>query len=702
MAKASVNDLQKFRCLCPTESIGSVGRILRYIRKKNLHADEVAFICIRHELVRPLRDKYPDLRFFSVDEIVELKGTAETANRFVKGLEPRLVARAKESEFLWSLLYHLHLEYLLHLHSCYLLADKLIELSTLVQTWILTPAGALFGNRCDLFGDRNPLFYLILRDRLADSGRRYIACANPALASPVMLSAIQAASILLNLLVFVGATAFNRFVGYVHTTIERVARWRGRSHHAGLEPTGGVLAFFREPFGFADPDRTREHLWANGVGLYQVNFEHLRLGGATSIWRGMVSLARRCVKVIVITSGQLLIGRVDPRVGLSRWFVLYLHAAQGLSVGDYGRLVALVWRQLRYAYRVVDEAYWGAHAGQISMMRRYTQLVIAGFVIEYMYSRLLVTSLLRRIAPSVVVYPDGYSILVRVLQWRAMAGEYQGLQVPHGYPNRRFPSYYYSAYLYVAPTELTVRQLRGYGIQPQSIVRTPHRLFATREDTNPATETAEPLLNNGMTSSANILSPTIAIMYTGTYAIWSFPNRYSDLEEASCALIRGLIDSLPEATIVLKSHPNGTSPEFFAGLKLEFAEYFDLGKLVHISKGWSKVKDYLTVNLAIGLLAHPSTPLIYCLKYGIPLIVVSEPSRSDPDLLYYPTCANISDYPFLVNSVNQAISEARRILSGAEKWNVARDKMRSYGRTLVAHGKRDHVPEFWEILQGKV
>ena len=137
---------------------------------------------------------------------------------------------------------------------------------------------------------------------------------------------------------------------------------------------------------------------------------------------------------------------------------------------------------------------------------------------------------------------------------------------------------------------------------------------------------------------------TIYILYTGTHRLWSFPGCFSKLYPLSVDLIVSIQEIIPEVQIVLKSHPNGTSSEFFSALQYGFLESYKTGKIVHRARISTEIeKD--SVGLVFSLITFAATPFNEFLTRGIPNVLIREDDERDWGLSWYPSPINRRRYP---------------------------------------------------------
>jgi len=106
----------------------------------------------------------------------------------------------------------------------------------------------------------------------------------------------------------------------------------------------------------------------------------------------------------------------------------------------------------------------------------------------------------------------------------------------------------------------------------------------------------------------------------------------------------------------------------------------------HEPQKWATEGDYRQQDLMLAL-TQPSTPLVHCLKYRIPLVIVSRFSEYHAGELFHRTCNNIHDFPFLVTDLDAAVALAKSILLQPGAHEAAQDRMGEYEQRMFADGR---------------
>lgn len=632
-------EFQKFSYLCPFEDRASVSSWATYMAQHGIKSDEVLFLCLPHELVLPVQTQFPQLRIISVEDIPQLSDCRHAAQKEIAQWEKSLITQAERSPFLWSILLQLHAEYLLLCVAYSLFAKRAVALSTLQQTWLLDHESIVYPNDMPRFGGHIPLLFLFLHEEIQSQRRSYRS--SRFISVPALLR-IQQGKAYINIGAWVLCTIVNRILGLWHSG-RRVVSPR---HARALK----VVTCFRET--------------QQATAKPSLHVDWLNFGGILSREK-FILFGGKLLRLLFPKLPAVWIGRIDPRTRLSKWLFIMIFADSHSSF-------SLVWnsfKTVRAEITAIEKIFTDlmhSHLRPESSLYRYTHSIIWSWASEYLYADQWVHNLWRALQPQRMYYPNGYSILNRLIQWKATK-ENTGIEVPHGHPNRWFPRYYYRANQFVIPDRMNYRHMSLYGIDESRMVKS----------TSP-------------TSKANVIQhfpeqkpPTIAIIYTGTYPYWAFPNFYQELHTMSVYLIRELTHLFPQATIILKSHPNGTSEEFFEGLRIACANEFNQYKIQHIPEGWACAQDFARIDLGISLVAHPSAPLVYFLELGIPLFIIPPGDQTERHWPYYPLMTTIADYPLFVTSADEAVIKAHELLYHPPAWQVASRQMQEYGTMLL-------------------
>jgi len=261
------------------------------------------------------------------------------------------------------------------------------------------------------------------------------------------------------------------------------------------------------------------------------------LAGKEKLKSKLKSFFKKCRRVLNPPPGELIVGRIDPRAKASLFWFLYVFAAGGLRLKDYYDGFKSLGGHIRHALQVTDQLYWSrVPDGARSKMKTYSYGVLLGAALDYLYSNLVIGAVVRRFRPRLVIYPDGYY-------------------------NKTFPSHYFDADYQIAPTQFTYRELIRQGVEDERIVRVTYD--TTRAQANPSA----------------VRNPVrLAVVYTGYWAYWSYPNQFRNLYDSSCRLIESLRAAFAGMSLTLKTHPNGASDEFVDGLKIDFKSGFLSGE----------------------------------------------------------------------------------------------------------------------------
>ncbi len=665
-------ELKEFAYICPVETRGAALRALHYIRAHSVAADIVVFICLKSDVAFLLRQRFPEYRWLALEDIPSAWDAARKAGIEVSASEARFLEYAKRSVFLHSVLNYVHAEFFLHLMTCARVVEALFTLTTEQQRWIITPTSVLWSYSFVLFGDRNPLFAVVLRAALERRKQPYMMCGSSFLTNPTTLKVIEVLRIAANVILLMYGVLLSIFIGVLRGVLRFL-----RHLFKEARVQGSILVFSREAFSIAPLTALEQTAQREGRQLYYADFENFRFPFNAA---GFIALAAKCFRIIFPVRGRFSLGRLDTRLPAASWLVFMVQASSITALVQFIRHIVHLPKELAYTQRSIKllcgEFLNSRTTGDL---QGYVKTFVAGLAVEYLFSWLAVESLIDATRPSVIVRPDGYSTLVRLLQWRSQQSRLRDIQVPHGYPNRTFPSYWYRASCFAVPTVLTERHLGRYTSVPRSAM-----VRVVREEAHPT----DAILPRQLSSSG---VRNLALVYTGTYAYWSFPNFFKEHWTLSCELIQGLLVTFPRARIVLKTHPNGTSPEFFQALLAQFPSLVRHGMLVHVSEGWSRREQFASFDLAFSFLTFPSSPLVHFALAGMPLLIID--GRKTPEhRLYYPTVANIFDFPWLLDTAKDAVIAAQRILSSNERWQVARAAMRQYGALLRRENERDAVP----------
>lgn len=655
--------------LCPVETYDAAQRALLYVQKRALVSRSVSFICLKSELAFLLRQRYPSYRWFALEDIPEAWQAARGASVVLSDLEPQFIEQAERSPFFWSVLSLVHSEFLLHLVVCIRIVEALLSITTQKQTFILVPTGLLFGYRFERFGERNPLFIAVLRDYLERTQRPYELCGGAWWIRPTILAVVELLRITGNVVLFFIGIIVDVLLGVLHGVVRvlRTVSFRSFAKTTG----GGVLIFSREALEIVSLAELRAAARREHAAVTYADFENLYVRFSLA---DLFRLAIKCLRLLIPQQGRLCLGRLDPRQAVSRMFFFFVHPVAFRAFGGMLRCVVRLPREIVYTRRAVRTLCGALVFKKLSVsLSMYLDMFVGGLAVEYLFSWLATEVMVQHARPTTVVYPDGYSVLVRLLHWRAWSGDFVGVQVPHGSPNKTIPSYWYRASFHAAPTILDERHLRRYRIIDRSAII--------------SVSSGERLERVGSTvSHESFARPTLALVYTGTLAYWSYPSFFRELWVLSGELIEKLLAAFPEGRIILKSHPNGTSFEFFQGVLSMFSVAAQRGRVVHVSEGWSKREQYMAVDVGFSFLTFPSTPFIHFATAGVPLLIIAGIKKAE-HLLYYPTVANIFDFPWLFDTSEQAIAEARRILSSVESWQSAQRMMLQYAAPLQGHRK---------------
>lgn len=639
--------------IAPVETLAGYRSVQRYVRQRRIESSDVLVVCLRDDLAMLLTSMSSPLKVISRQELQDLTAAVAAANEDVAKLEDEWREAMKLSPFLWSIAWQWQAEYVLHLRTCSRAAEALVSTVPHDVTWLITPAGWMWGSGADQFGDKNPIFYLALQAHLLEARLRYQVIGNRWSGEPAFLLGLMYARLLLNVLVLVLVSLVNRLLGMWHAA----SPGRRRGATAG----GNLMAFFHEPFSFDHTVDTIAALQKKNTNVYRVMHVNLFRVKRQELLSDLYTVGANLM-TIFRPRQDAFIGRIDQRLRLSSWIFFYLHAVQHVGLRDYYQVVQEGIQQAREAKRLFGGLPW-MRGEQYSTLSSYTRLIIGNYVVEYIFSAISLLSLLRQARPSLVVYPDGYSMIGRLAQVWGQKHHYVTAQVPHGYPNRTFPQYYYEADYYLTPSRFSWLQLQGLGRDEHSIRWVRHETVADEQ-----TEAPEPK------------RPVIGLVYSGSYAYWSFPNLYAELFEVTSALIRELGAKIPSAQIILKSHPNGTSPYFFAALKNSFPQEFNDGTLTHISRGWAQPFDWQQLTAAVAPVIFPSTPTIQFLRSGIPLLFVPGSQRTPVKNIYYPHQRAVLGYPFAMASVGEAITYLHDTVGSQSHWQQARQTALAYAR----------------------
>ncbi len=621
------NIWDNIRYLAPIETLAGYHRLRRYVRRHRVSPEKVLVVCMRDDLAALLTSQSSSFHIIGRRGIPSLEDAVTAANEEAAQLGNEWMPVMEQSDFLWAIAWQFQAEYLLHLRATMRAAEALLDSMPADTMCLLTSGGWVWGSGADQFGDRNPLWYLALKNQLEIRGRPYLEVG---LHRVGMLFAVARIRFGVNVVGFVFVSLFNRFFGLVQGAL-------GTTHSRD-----GILAFFHEPLQFAQVSELLAVLRNKNISLHRVAYANLFRVRPQALFSDVYTLYRNILSLILPAHSISTIGRIDQRIRSSSWLYIHLEGIQHVGFRDYQQLWHGMRRQMAELWRLLDTYPWHRDK-KYAILASYTRLVILNYAVEYMFSAVSLLSLLRQTQPRLVVYPDGYNMLVRLAQvWDTKHG-YITAQVPHGYPNRTFPGYYYHAQHFIIPSRASDIQLRRIG----------HDSSLMHWVEQPIRSTSPPL----RPVDSKIF--TVGVVYTGSYAYWSFPNLYAELFEVTCELLRALKTALPTARVVLKSHPNGTSPYFFAAVLNAFVEDVQKGSITHVSQGWSKPKEWQQLSAVVAPLIFPSTPTMQFLTSGIPLLYIPGEYRVPPVNMYYPHQQAMPQYPFIMADTEDTTALSR-------------------------------------------
>jgi hypothetical protein len=643
----------------PVEALASYRQVDNYVKRHGLPAKQVLILCLRDDLTALLQSSPHTMVIVGRSEMPELEAAVAAANEEIASLDHDWQTAMEDSDFLWAISWQWPAEYLLHLRASMRVAEQLLAMVPEGTTWLITPAGSMWGSGADQFGDRNPLWYLAIRANLERASRRYRVLGDMLGGQPLFFIGLLALRLLLNLILLVIVSLSNRLLGLVHSAVLRPRKTSPMSRE--------ILAFFYEPFSFASMPDTITALTQKSIGVHRVLYANLFRLRRQAWLSGLYALGKNMAAILIPKSRSHVIGRIDQRLRLSSWIFIHIEAIRQVGLNDYYRIAREGMQQAGFVKQLLEKLPWiaGKHYPILSL---YTRLIILNYLAEYIFSAVSFLSLWRQARPRLVVYPDGYNMIIRLAQAGGKKYNYVTAQVPHGYPNRTFPQYYYQADHYLTPSQFSDLQLKDLGRNAQRIHWARH-------------EPLEESISQGqsrVTTSNQAL--VIGLIYSGSYAYWSFPNLYRELFTMTQQLIHKIRTDMPTAQIILKSHPNGTSPYFFAALRNVFPEDFKVGTVTHISHGWAEPSDWQQLTAAVAPVIFPSTPTVQFITSGIPLLFIPAQHYTPPKNMYYPHQRAVPDYPFTMASVTEAINYLQGLARDRNRQQQARQTALTYAK----------------------
>jgi hypothetical protein len=653
--------LSQYKVLVLVESRAIFQRIRGYLTKRQVDLQQVAFVCIPDDVFLCIEAEWPSLHVFSVRQIIRTGEAVTEASRLISRIESKLQDGAEKSPFLWTIFEVFHSDYLIHREACFRLASDLVDCTSEAQEWILAPDGYVYGH-VQAFAGSNPVMFLVFEERLRNEQRRY-RIVRPLMNSPSVIYIAQALAVVVNWLGLITAS----FLGYCFGFLQP-KRPADKNSSASSAPK--VLGLFeadiyaREHTGLftgssVKADVTSLKLTQLGLTNQFAQAEHRQ-----NVFWGCINLGLNILKWLKKEDACYKVAQLDHRMKFAslRWFFFYLLPGPALNPVKLILRSREIRRDMRAALAIVRRIFAEDSDSRSLLDDRFTVLLFCSYFIQYLYAEQFANYILKRERPDFVVYPDGYSMLIRMFQWMAKSGRFKGVQVPHGTPNRHLPRHLFSADLFLAPSTMTVNHLTAYGISSEKIKRCAHP-YVGRFITIQGAEMLIQLQEFRRKLESRSLK-TIYILYTGTHRLWSFPGCFSKLYPLSVDLIVSIQEIIPEVQIVLKSHPNGTSSEFFSALQYRFLESYKTGKIVHRARISTEIeKD--SVGLVFSLITFAATPFNEFLTRGIPNVLIREDDERDWDLSWYPSPINFRRYPLELSDSKDLKLMLGKLLGGA-------------------------------------
>lgn len=659
--------LEQFEYVAPIESLSGFRTLRRAIWWRGISPQHVLVICVRDDLTSLLLREAGEVRVVGRGEIPGLVRAFLQANQEVAQVEALLTHVDATNDFLWAILWQFQGEYLLHVQTCWAFVAQVVRVCPRV-TWLVVADGWQWGNGADQFGLHSPVLFIVLRTYLAEAGGRLKVVGFTLRRFMPILLAVMIARLVVSMIVFGIISVINQGLG-LGSRISTRARFVRQAD---------ILVFFQELFSISSLPTMVAVLASKGHSLYRVEWANLFFVRRARLVSDLYALGQHFWRIIAAQEGVTRIGRIDNRTHLSRWFFIALSRGGDVKWREYWELIQQAGHQAQLAWQQVSKIKL-LKAGGGYPLGLYTRLVILNYLPEYLFSASTLTAILRQVKPRLVVYPDGYAMLVRLAQRWGSKYHYQTVQVPHGYPNRTFPRSYYWADHYLASSILTERQLVERGCK-QSAIR-----WVTHEGGKAWQTEASPLHPLPQKEA-------VGLLYSGSLAYWSYPNQYQELWEVSCQLIEEIRRRLPQVRIIVKSHPNGTSPYFFRSLATRFAQDFRDKKIIHVPGAWKSAAEFRQLSVAMAPVIFPSTPTMQLLALGIPLLFVAGSTESPLPNIFYPHHRHMVDYPFFFSNATPATAFLERLIREKPLYDEARQSMLAYSDRLLmlegGHGRR--------------